>query len=195
MDLPAMPGSKAKAAILIPHPSLIAEPVRFARGIATGYPRGILLRRSLKLSCSAFRQFLKAPMKTALALLLLAPAFLLANDDKPTSVAVQMKQIAANYKSLKAQAGEPAQKDTSLALVAGMRQAVATCQAQTPSPALKLTGTSLDQYMIEFRKGLNELDADLQKLDAAIRAGQTPSIDSILDGMNALRKTYHSDLR
>ncbi len=134
-------------------------------------------------------------MKTALALLLLAPAFLLANDDKPTSVAVQMKQIAANYKSLKVQAGDPSQKDTSLALVAGMRQAVDICQAQTPSPALKLTGTSLDNYMSEFRKGLDELDADLQKLDAAIRAGQTPSIDSILDGMNALRKTYHSDLR
>ena len=49
--------------------------------------------------------------------------------------------------------------------------------------------------MNEFRKGLDELDADLQKLDAAIRAGETASIDSILDGLNSLKKTYHSDLR
>lgn len=134
-------------------------------------------------------------MKTALALLLLSSAFLLADDDQPTLVAVQMKQIAENYKSLKSQADDPAQKDASLALVAGMRQAVATARTGTPEPAEQLTGPSLDNYMTEFRKGLDELDADLQKLDAAIRAGETASIGSLLDDMNALKKTYHSDLR
>jgi soluble cytochrome b562 len=106
-----------------------------------------------------------------------------------------MKQIASNYKSLKSQADDPAQKDASLALVAEMRQSVATARTGTPEPAEKLTGASLDNYMNEFRKGLDELDADLQKLDAAIRAGETASIDSILDGLNSLKKTYHSDLR
>jgi soluble cytochrome b562 len=139
--------------------------------------------------------FFKNPMKITLALLLLASASLLAQDDQPTLVAVQMKQIAENYKSLKAQAGDPDQKDASLALVAGMRQAVATARTGTPEPAEQLTGTSLDNYMAEFRKGLDELDADLQKLDAAIRAGETASIGSLLDDMNALKKTYHSDLR
>jgi soluble cytochrome b562 len=140
-------------------------------------------------------QTLTHPMKTALALLLLTATFLFADDDQPTVVAVQMKQIAENYKSLKSQADDPAQKDTSLALVAGMRQAVATARTGTPEPAEKLTGSSLDNYMNEFRKGLDELDADLQKVDTAIREGQTASIASILDDMNALKKTYHSDLR
>jgi soluble cytochrome b562 len=76
-----------------------------------------------------------------------------------------------------------------------MRQAVATARTGTPEPAEKLTGSSLDNYMNEFRKGLDELDADLQKVDTAIREGQTASIASILDDMNALKKTYHSDLR
>jgi soluble cytochrome b562 len=134
-------------------------------------------------------------MKTALALLLLTSACLLADDDEPTLVAVQMKQIAANYKSLKSQADDPAQKEASLALVAGMRQAVATARTGTPEPAEQLSGASLENYTNEFRKGLDELDADLQKLDAAIRAGETASIDSILDGLNSLKKTYHSDLR
>jgi soluble cytochrome b562 len=134
-------------------------------------------------------------MKTALALLLLTSACLLADDDQPTLVAVQMKQIAANYKSLKSQADDPAQKEASLALVAGMRQAVATARTATPEPAEQLSGASLENYMNEFRKGLDELDADLQKLDAAIRAGETASIDSILDGLNSLKKTYHSDLQ
>jgi len=134
-------------------------------------------------------------MKTALALLLLTSACLLADDDEPTLVAVQMKQIAANYKSLKSQADDPAQKEASLALVAGMRQAVATARTGTPEPAEQLSGASLENYTNEFRKGLDELDADLQKLDAAIRAGETASIVSILDGLNSLKKTYHSDLR
>jgi soluble cytochrome b562 len=134
-------------------------------------------------------------MKTALALLLLTSACLLADDDQPTLVAVQMKQIAANYKSLKSQADDPAQKEASLSLVAGMRQAVATARTATPEPAEQLSGASLENYMNEFRKGLDELDADLQKLDAAIRAGETASIDSILDGLNSLKKTYHSDLQ
>jgi len=134
-------------------------------------------------------------MKTALALLFLASACLLADDDQPTLVAVQMKKIAANYKSLKSQANDPVQKEASLALVAGMRQAVATARTATPEPAEQLSGASLENYMNEFRKGLDELDANLQKLDAAIRAGETASIDSILDGLNSLKKTYHSDLR
>jgi len=134
-------------------------------------------------------------MKTALALLLLTSACILADDDQPTLVAVQMKQIAANYKSLKSQADDPAQKEASLALVAGMRQAVATARTATPEPAEQLSGASLENYMNEFRKGLDELDAAIQKLDAAIRAGETASIDSILDGLNSLKKTYHSDLQ
>jgi soluble cytochrome b562 len=134
-------------------------------------------------------------MKTELALLLLTSACLLADDDQPTVVAVQMKQIAANYKSLKSQADDPAQKEASLALVAGMREAVATARTGTPEPSEQLSGASLENYMNEFRKGLDELDADLQKLDGAIRTGQTASIDSILDGLNSLKKTYHSDLQ
>lgn len=139
--------------------------------------------------------FFNDTMKTALAFFFLASACLLADDDQPTLVAVQMKQIAANYKLFKSQAADPAQKDASLALVAETRQAVATARTATPEPAEKLTGASLDNYMNQFRKGLDELDADLQKLDAAIRAGETASIGSILDDMNALKKTYHSDLR
>jgi soluble cytochrome b562 len=134
-------------------------------------------------------------MKTFLSLLLSASLPLFAADDRPTLVAVQMDQIADGYKSLKTQASDASQKDSSLALVSSMRQAVSTARTGIPEPAEKLTGTSADEFMTTFRKGLDELDAALQKLDAAIRAGDAATIYAILDGINSLKKTYHSDLR
>ena len=134
-------------------------------------------------------------MKIFLTLLLSASLPLIAADDQPTLVAVQMDQIADAFKSLKNQASDAAQKDSSLALVSSMRQAVSTARTGVPEPAEKLTGAPADEYMATFRKGLDELDDALQKLDAAIRAGDAASISSTLDGINSLKKTYHSDLR
>jgi soluble cytochrome b562 len=134
-------------------------------------------------------------MKIFLSLLLSASLPLFAADDRPTLVAVQMDQIADGYKSLKTQASDASQKDSSLALVSSMRQAVATARTGIPEPAEKLTGASADEFMTTFRKGLDELDAALQKLDAAIRAGDAAIIYATLDGINSLKKTYHSDLR
>jgi soluble cytochrome b562 len=134
-------------------------------------------------------------MKIFLALLLSLSPILLAADEQPTLVAVQMDQIADGFKSLKKQASDAAQKDSSLALVSSMKEAVSTARTGIPKPAEKLTGASADEFMTTFRKGLDELDAALQKLDAAIRAGDTGTINSTLDGINSLKKTYHSDLR
>lgn len=133
-------------------------------------------------------------MMTRICLLLLA-TFSIAYADEPTVVAVQMDQIADNFKSLKTQADDPAQKDSSLALVASMRQAVATARTATPEPAATLTGAPLEEYMKTFGKGMDELDAALQKLDAAIRSGDASAIDATLEEINSLKKTYHSDLR
>lgn len=129
--------------------------------------------------------------------LLLIAAFSIARagDDQSTVVAVQMDQIADNFKSLKTQADDPAQKDSSLALVASMRQAVVTARIATPEPAATLTGAPLEEYMKTFGKGMDELDASLQKLDAAIRSGDASAIDVTLEEITSLKKTYHSDLR
>jgi soluble cytochrome b562 len=134
-------------------------------------------------------------MKIFLALLLCAAPLLFADDEQPTLVALQMDQIADGFKSLKKQASDAAQKDSSLALVSSMKQAVSTARTGIPEPAEKLTGAPEEEYMATFRKGLDELDAALQKLDAAIRAGDAGTIDSTLNGINSLKKTYHSDLR
>ena len=134
-------------------------------------------------------------MNIFLALLLSLSPILLAADEQPTLVAVQMDQIADGFKSLKKQASDAAQKDSSLALVSSMKEAVSTARTAIPKPAEKLTGASADEFMTTFRNGLDELDAALQKLDAAIRAGDTVTINSTLDGINSLKKTYHSDLR
>ena len=134
-------------------------------------------------------------MKKFLILLLSASLSLVAADDRSTFVALQMDQIADGFKTLKGQASDPAQKDSSLAMVSSMRQAVSTARTGIPEPAEKLTGASADEFMATFRKGLDELDAALQKLDSAIRAGDAGTIYATLDDINSLKKTYHSDLR
>ena len=115
--------------------------------------------------------------------------------EKPTSVAVQMKRIAEDFKALAAQAADPSQKDSSLARADAIREAITISRPLVPSPALGLEGSELEGYLTVFQRGLDEFDTGLEKLSQAIRAGDPRPIAAAIAEINQLKKTYHSDLR
>lgn len=115
--------------------------------------------------------------------------------DKPTSVAVQMKRIAEDFKALTTLAAEPSQKEAALTRVESIREAITLSRPLIPSPALGLEGSELRDYLATFRLGLDEFDTSLEKLSQAIQLGEPHPITTAIAEMNRLKKTYHSDLR
>ena len=106
-----------------------------------------------------------------------------------------MKHIGKDFKTLSAQISDPAKKESSLAIVESMRAAVHASKPLVPAPATKLDAEASKQYMREYVKGLEELDAALQDLKKSISADDVPAAQSKLSSINKLKKTYHSDLR
>ena len=119
----------------------------------------------------------------------------LRSEEKPSPAAIQMKHIGKDFKTLSAQISDPAKKESSLAIVDSMRAAVHASKPLVPDPATKLDPEASKQYMREYVKGLEELDAALQDLKKSISADDVPAAQSKLSSINKLKKTYHSDLR
>ena len=76
-----------------------------------------------------------------------------------------------------------------------MRAAVNSSKTLIPAPATKLDAEASKQYMREYVKGLEELDAAIQDLKKSISVDDVPAAQSKLSSINKLKKTYHSDLR
>jgi hypothetical protein len=119
----------------------------------------------------------------------------LRSEEKPSPAAIQMKHIGKDFKTLSSQISDPAKKESSLAIVDSIRTAVHASKPLVPDPATKLDAEASKQYMREYLKGLEELDAALQDLKKSISADDVPAAQSKLSSINKLKKTYHSDLR
>jgi soluble cytochrome b562 len=119
----------------------------------------------------------------------------LRSEEKPSPAAIQMKNIGKDFKTLSSQISDPAKKESSLAIVDSIRTAVHASKPLVPDPATKLDAEASKQYMREYLKGLEELDAALQDLKKSISADDVPAAQSKLSSINKLKKTYHSDLR
>jgi len=130
-----------------------------------------------------------------LCALVFASVCCLAAESEDSPVAVRMKAIARDFKTLSAQAADASQKDSSIELIAAIRKNVSVAKTQKSGPASELSGTKLEEYQKRFTQGLGELDDRFGKLSAAVKAGDSKQITALLGEINTLKKQYHKELR
>ena len=130
-----------------------------------------------------------------LCALLFTSVCILAADSEDSPVAVRMKAIARDFKTLSAQASDASQKDGSIELIAAIRKNITIAKTQKSGPASELSGAKLEAYQKRFAQGLGELDDRLGKLSEAIKAGKSSRISALLTEINTLKKNYHKELR
>ena len=130
-----------------------------------------------------------------LCALVFASLCCLAAQSEDSPVAVRMKAIARDFKTLSSQAADASQKDSSMELIAAIRKNVSVAKTQKSEPASELSGTKLEEYQKRFAQGLGELDDRLGKLSEAVKAGDSSRISSLLAEINTLKRNYHKELR
>jgi len=138
------------------------------------------------------------PTFPSLAASLLIPLFLAASipvraqDDRPkTPLAEQMSGISKDFRSLRKVVSDPAQKDAALQLVKDMQDRATKAKGLDPSKAKNVPATDRDQFLADYRKQIDGLIADFQKLEEAVNDGKTSDASAMLDKLQGDKREGH----
>jgi len=162
----------------------------------------------MKLICSF------APVLFATLLLPLAPFFLThalaqapaesasprvggpggAGGEAHSPVQKQMGIIQRDYRKLTRQYADPAQKSSSLDLVAEMQKSAETAKGLTPSGADKKSDAEKSKYLDTYKKDLDALLKEIGTLKDAIDAGEKEKAKAELDKIGQLKSSSHKEL-
>jgi cytochrome b562 len=99
-----------------------------------------------------------------------------------------------NLRQLSHQYKDPAQKDSSLALVASMQKHAQTARTMTPPKAEKLTGDAQARLLDTFHKDLDGLIKEIAALKDAIANNQIDTAKAEIDKIRGLKDSGHHDL-
>jgi len=125
---------------------------------------------------------------------LLMPATTFAAEGKDSPLETQMQGINRSLRTLKRQYADPAQKASSLALVAAMQKNAETARTLTPPKAAKGTPEQNAKYLDVFHKDLDKLLQEIAALKAAITADKTDVATAEIDKIGQLRDASHKEL-
>jgi cytochrome c556 len=130
----------------------------------------------------------------ALILALSIPAAVHADPggDKPkTPLDKEMGGIAKDFRALRKQVQDPAQKDSSLQLVKDMEDHAAKAHDLTPSKAKDIPEAQRAQFIADFQKAIDGLSDEFKKLEAQIGSGDTAGAAATLDEIQSTKRDGH----
>jgi soluble cytochrome b562 len=115
-----------------------------------------------------------------------------AQDDQPKSpLAQQMDGIAKDFRALRKVVGDPAQKDAALKLAKDMEDHATKAKGFEPVKTKDIPPADKDQFIADYKKQMDVLIGDFQKLEADISAGNTTDATAMLDKLQADKREGH----
>lgn len=141
-----------------------------------------------------------------LSLLLVAPAGLRlqAQDPKPaahhdddddTELGKKMHDLNGAFRKLKKQVADPAQNESSLALVATMRTNASAAAALEPAKKADVPAAEQAAFVAAYQKKMQETLTQLDALAAALKAGKNDEAAKLVDTLNNTEKEGHKEFR
>jgi len=115
-----------------------------------------------------------------------------AQDDQPKSpLAQEMGGISKDFRSLRKIVGDPSQKDAALKLVKDMEDHATKAKGFEPAKTKDIPPADKDQFLADYRKTMDGLIGDFQKLEQDITAGDTAGATAMLDTLQADKRAGH----
>jgi len=121
-----------------------------------------------------------------------APA---APKKEKTDLEKSMDKIGKAYRQLKKQIPDPAQNDSSLALLATMEEGAKKALELTPAKASDLPEDQRAKFTDDFHAGIKHLQDNFAKLEAALKAGKNDDAAAIVKEIDAFEKKEHKEFR
>jgi soluble cytochrome b562 len=115
-----------------------------------------------------------------------------AQDDKPKSpLAQQMSGIAKDFRSLRKAINDPAQKDSAAGLVKDMEARATKAKDFEPEKTADIAPADRPRFLADYRKQMDGLIADFQKLEQAVSDGKTADASALLDKLQMDKREGH----
>jgi len=114
-----------------------------------------------------------------------------ADDGPKTPLAQQMAGMAKDFRPLRKIVGDPAQKDAALKLVKDMENHATKAKDFEPAKTKDIPAADRDQFVADFRKQIDGLLVDFQKLETVVNDGKTADALALLDKLGADKREGH----
>jgi soluble cytochrome b562 len=105
-----------------------------------------------------------------------------------------MEAINRNLRKLTRQYADPAQKASSLEIVATLQKSAEASKTNFPEKAEKMPEDDKAKYIALFTKDMEALSKQLADLKTAIEAGDNDKAKAQLDALNQLKNSSHKEL-
>ena len=126
--------------------------------------------------------------------LTLLPLRAIAQEKKESPLHTEMEAINRSLRLINRQYTDPAQKASTLELVATMQKHAETARTLAPPKADKLTGDDQAKYLDTFHKDLDSLIKEIGLLKQAVTADKIDAAKAEIDKIAQLKESSHKEL-
>lgn len=125
-----------------------------------------------------------------------APAPAAAAEKKPeTELTQKMDKMNGAFRKLRRQAGDASKTAESLELVATLREMSVASARLEPARAVTIPEAGRKKWIADYQAKMGELQAQIDKLEAALKAGQNEEAARIVQAIAALQKEGHKEYK
>ena len=106
-----------------------------------------------------------------------------------------MEKMSEAFRRLRRQVSDPAQNEDSLQRVAVLKEQAVAAAKLEPEKATSLPEADRKKMVEGFRGKMNELIEEIDRLEAALKAGRNEEAAKIVRNLGAMQKEGHHDYR
>jgi soluble cytochrome b562 len=126
--------------------------------------------------------------------LMAAPLHLQAADKKPeTELSKHMDKMGSAFRALRRQAGKAEQNADSLAKVAVLKENAIASLKLEPAQKAKVPAAEQAKYVAAYQAQMKEFIANLDKLEAALKANNNAEAEKIVGALADAQKKGHGE--
>jgi hypothetical protein len=112
-----------------------------------------------------------------------------------TELTDKMEKLSGAYRKLPKLVADPAQKDEALKQVAIIKDSVAAALKLQPDKTKTLPEADRAKFVADYQAKMKEFSASVDKLEAAINAGDSAGATKLLDEMKSERNDDHKQFQ
>jgi len=117
------------------------------------------------------------------------------HKEPETELGKHMEKLNGAWRKLRKQVADPASNVSSLELVAAIRAGLEKAVTLTPIRAQDVPDADRAKYIESYRTKMKEFIGLVDKLEAALKAGDNPAADALVQKMGGTQREDHKEFR
>jgi len=118
-----------------------------------------------------------------------------AAKEETTELGEKMSGISKAFKKLRSQVSDPTKNEDSLMLVAAIRENALATLTLVPEKTADIPSAEQEKFKADFASRMKSLLADVDKLEAAFKAGNNEEAKALLEALGNAQKEGHKEFK